>query len=59
VKEYLSQKGVAFTDKNITSDPNAMDELVKLGHVAIPVTIIDGTTVVGFNRRAIDAALTG
>lgn len=36
-----------------------MDELMKLGYMSIPVTIIDGTTIVGFNRRAIDAALAG
>jgi glutaredoxin len=59
VKEYLSQKGVAFTDRNVTADSQAMDELMKLGYMSIPVTIIDGTTIVGFNRRAIDAALAG
>jgi glutaredoxin len=59
VKEYLSQKGVAFTDRNVSSDPQAMDELMKINQMSIPVTVIDGTIVVGFNRRAIDAALAG
>lgn len=59
MKEYLSQKGVAFTDRNVTADAQAMDELMKLGYMSIPVTVIDGKTVLGFNRRAIDAALAG
>ncbi|MCS6859477.1 MAG: glutaredoxin family protein [Abditibacteriales bacterium] len=57
MKEYLSQKGVAFTDRNVTADAEAMDELMKLGYMSIPVTVVDGKTIVGFNRRAIDAAL--
>lgn len=36
-----------------------MDELMKINQMSIPVTVIDGTIVVGFNRRAIDAALAG
>lgn len=59
MKEYLSQKGIAFTDRNVTSDPQAMDELMKMNQFSIPVTLIDGKMVVGFNRRAIDAALAG
>lgn len=59
MKEYLSQKGIAFTDRNVTADAQAMDELMKLGYMSIPVTVIDGKVIVGFNRRAIDAALAG
>ncbi len=46
----LSQKGVAFIDKNIRDDPAALEELQRLGYRATPVTVIDGEAVVGFDR---------
>ena len=53
-KEFLSQKGIPFTDKNIREDPNALAELEKLGYRATPVTVIDGEVVVGFDRGKIE-----
>ena len=58
VKQYLSQKGIEFTEKNVDSDPGAADEAVsKSGQRGIPVTDIDGQIIVGFDRAAIDHAL--
>lgn len=37
-------------DKNIQADQSALDELLKLGYRATPVTVIDGEVVVGFDR---------
>jgi hypothetical protein len=37
-------------DKNIQGDPAALEELLKLGYRATPVTVIDGEVVVGFDR---------
>ena len=56
-KEFLSQKGIAFTDKNIREDPAALDELQKLGYRATPVTVINGEVVVGFDRGKIERLL--
>ncbi len=57
MKEFLRQKGVAFTDKDISADDRAMDELTALGFSATPVTIIDGEAVVGFNRARLEQLL--
>jgi hypothetical protein len=38
-------------------DPAALDELLKLGHRATPVTIIDGEVVVGFDRGKLERLL--
>lgn len=56
-KEYLSQRQVAFQERDVTKDPSAIQELQRLGYVTTPVTVIDGTMIVGFDAAKIDAAL--
>ncbi len=56
-KEYLSQKGVKFQEKDIAHDPSALVELKKLGYMTTPVIVIDGSVIVGFDARKIDQAL--
>ena len=48
---------MSFVDKNIRTDPAALQELLKLGYRATPVTIIDGEAVVGFDRGKIERLL--
>jgi S1-C subfamily serine protease len=58
VKEYLSQKGVAFTERDVATDRTAAGEIMRLtGQMAVPVTIIDGQIVVGFDRPKLDYIL--
>ena len=57
-KEYLSQKGIPFRDRDITRDPTALDELKKLGYMTTPVIQINGAVIVGFDQDNIDKALT-
>ena len=57
-KEYLNKLGVAFTEKDVESDPKIAQEAVaKSSQTGIPVLDIDGTIIVGFDRPKIDAAL--
>jgi len=56
-KEYLSQKGIQFQEKDIMQDPSALDDLKKLGYMTTPVIVIDGSVIVGFDTEKIDAAL--
>lgn len=57
-KDYFDKLGVAYTEKDVESDPNFMKEAVeKSGQRGIPVIDIDGKIIVGFNRPQIDAAL--
>lgn len=58
LKEYLTGKKVAFTEKDIASDREAMDWVANtVGQLATPVTDIDGTVVLGFDRERLDLAL--
>ncbi len=55
--EYLSQKGVAYTEKNVAHHPEAAQELVGMGLRSLPVILIGEERLSGFNPKAIDAAL--
>jgi glutaredoxin 3 len=55
--EFLSQRGVQFTEKNIRTDLDAMQEMVKMGSQATPTTVIDGEVIIGFDREKISEKL--
>ena len=58
VKAYLNQRGVPFTEYDVSRDPQAATEMVRLsGQRGVPVVTIDGQVVVGFNRPLIDQLL--
>ncbi|MGC1678051.1 MAG: glutaredoxin family protein [Candidatus Binataceae bacterium] len=56
-KEYLSRNQVAFTEKNITHDSVARDELIAKGFRATPVTMIDDQPILGFSLPQFRKAL--
>ena len=56
--EYLSQKGVPFTEKNVSRDQSAIQELVQMKARSLPVILIGDKMLHGFNPKAIDEALT-
>ena len=58
-KEYLSQKGIAFQDRDIAQDPGALADLKKLGYMTTPVIVIGGVVIVGFDVDKINRALQG
>jgi glutaredoxin 3 len=55
--EYLSQKGVEFTEKNVARNPEAVQELMSMGVRSLPLILIGDTRLSGFNPKAIDEAL--
>jgi glutaredoxin 3 len=57
VKEFLSQKGVEFTERDIAQDGSAIEELEQLGVMTTPVTVIDGEVVIGFARDKLEELL--
>lgn len=57
VKEFLSRRGVEFTERNVVEDEAALAELEKLGVFTTPVTVIDGEVVIGFDQARLDALL--
>jgi len=57
VKEFLSRSGREFTVKNVDEDPEAFNEMVALGIMTIPVTIVGDSFVRGYDEKRLKAAL--
>ena len=57
MKEFLSRAGHSFEVRNIEEDDAAYDELMKLGARSVPVTIIDGQMITGFDQARLREAL--
>jgi len=58
VKEFLSQKGIGFEERDVSRNPSAAEELVRsTGQMGVPVTVIDQQAVVGFDRVRLEQLL--
>ncbi|HEX5474207.1 MAG TPA: glutaredoxin domain-containing protein [Vicinamibacterales bacterium] len=57
MKEFLSRAGHGFTIRNVEEDLDAYHALLALGYRTVPVTVIDGQAVRGYDRAALEAAL--
>ena len=53
-KDYLNEKGVEYTERNVQTDAEARKELMEMGHMGVPVLIIGDEEVVGFDKDKID-----
>jgi glutaredoxin 3 len=58
VKEFLSQKGISYEDRDVSRDKEALGELQRLGFMTTPVTVIGSAVVVGFDREKLEKAFT-
>ncbi len=56
-KNYLSEKGVSYTEKNVQTDKEARKELMAMGHMGVPVLLVDGQEIVGFDKEKLDDLL--
>ncbi len=60
VKDFLKEKNVDFENVDVGEDKKASEEMVeKSGQMGVPVTDINGTIIVGFDKEAIEKALAG
>jgi len=59
VKEFLSQRGVNFEERDVSRNQSYAQELVaNTGQMGVPVTIINGQIVVGFDRGRLEELIT-
>ncbi|WP_352419080.1 glutaredoxin family protein [Proteiniborus sp.] len=56
-KEYLGEKGVSYEEKNISTDPTARKELMQKGYMGVPVIIVNGEEIVGFDKARLEQLL--
>jgi glutaredoxin 3 len=60
VKSFLDDLGVKYTEYDVSRDRERAEEMVTLtGQMGVPVTVIDGEAVIGFDRARLQAILAG
>jgi len=58
VKEYLSRKGIPYTEYNVAADRDRAKEMIQRSkQMGVPVLVIDEQIVVGFNQTKLDELL--
>ena len=58
VKEFLKEKKIEFKDIDVSKSEEAVKKLVeKSGQTGVPVTDINGTIIVGFDKEKLEEAL--
>ncbi len=57
-KRFLSERGANFTEYDVSVDRAAAEEVVRLtGQMGVPVIVVDGEVVVGFDRARLEQLL--
>lgn len=60
MKAYLSERGIEFTERDVSRDQAAVFELVRTyGSRSTPTTVIGDEIIIGFDPDRIDDALSG
>ena len=58
LKDFLKENNVEFTDKDVSADDAARDEMVKKSdQMGVPVADIDGEIFIGFDEEGIKKKL--
>ncbi len=58
VKEFLSQRGISFQERDVSINASYAAELVRnTGQRGVPVTIIDGKMVIGYDTAQLEPLL--
>jgi glutaredoxin-like YruB-family protein len=54
-KQYISSKGKSYENIDVSADQDKAQEMVKLsGQMGVPVIVVDGTIVTGFDKSKLD-----
>jgi glutaredoxin-like YruB-family protein len=57
-KEFFKENKISYTEKNVQKDPKLADELLeKSGQMGVPVIVIDGKAIIGFNKERLKKVL--
>ena len=59
-RKFLSERGVRFTEYDVSVDRTAAEEIVRMtGQTGVPVIVVDGQFVVGFDRPRLEQLIAG
>ncbi len=57
VKGFLSQRGVPFEERDVYENEDYRRELLGMGFSSVPVTVVGGRAIPGFDPRRLEEAL--
>jgi glutaredoxin-like YruB-family protein len=57
LKEYLNSRGIPFENRDVSSDPQAVEDLRRMNAPGVPVVRVGNDTVVGFDQQRLDELL--
>lgn len=58
VKEYFEEKDVEYEDINVAENQEKQQEMIeKSDQMGVPVIVIDGEVIIGYDKTKIDEAL--
>lgn len=58
VTSFLDRNDVAYTEKNVSKDPDSMDQVKELGVMSFPITVVDGEVLaVGFEYEELSSLI--
>jgi glutaredoxin 3 len=49
-KDFLTEKGVSFEEKNVNKDAEARKEFMEMKMMGVPVILVDNEIVQGFDK---------
>ena len=56
----MNSKGVSYNDIDVSQNKAAADEMVKIsGQMSVPVIVINGKAITGFDRDKIEGLIKG
>lgn len=57
-KEYFKSKNIAYQEYDVAKDTKKREEMIKLaGQIAVPVIVINGQAILGFNKAKVNELL--
>jgi glutaredoxin-like YruB-family protein len=57
-KEFFAKNNVTFEEKDVASDAAAREEMLeKSQQLGVPVIDVDGTIIIGFDKKNLETAL--
>lgn len=57
IKEFLNEKNISYIEHNVAVDEEARMRMVQISsQLGVPVTIVDGQVIVGFDRKSLEKA---
>jgi len=56
-KDYFSEKHLDYIEYNISEDANSRKRLMQMGYMSVPVILIEGEEVLGFDKDKMEKML--